>query len=299
MGDSMRLSIGGLSIGNLQKADNNSVIRVDIVANQLTSDEEGELVLKEAFDDQTVQDFMDIGVIEYWHETRNPNLTKEEKNKYLLGKPVAFHWENGKPVVTAELTKSHPIVKDMMPHLEAGQPVYAASIGGSKMVLEAKDATGETHRIIPKIKWDHLAIAPAPYVVNRAGGMNVRLLQKAKDIICEFDSMDYFIANKNVMGREEELRKALEAPSSAADLYSTPGGAITKQSLEKKLVDLSFSEDEGLDLIDTIIGIKNKKIPLLKADYIKHFEGKNKKDFGNKSFKLISKYFKSKGANND
>jgi len=295
----MQLRVHGLTIENLQKADNSAVVRVDIVANQLTPDEENELVLKEAFDEDTIRNFMDIGVIEYWHETRNPNLSKEDKNKYLLGKPVSFSWKHGKPVVTAELTKSHPIVKDMLPHLEAGQPVYAASIGGSKMVLEAKDGTGETHRIIPKIKWDHLAIAPAPYVVNRGGGMNVSLLQKAKDVLCEFDTMDNFIYNKDIVGRETELRKALEAPSSASDLYETPGGVITTQSIEKKPVNLSLSEDESLDLIDTIIGIKNKKIPLNKAEYMKHFESQKKKDFGNKSFNLISKYFKSKGAKND
>jgi len=287
----MLFQINGFEISNLQKA-NDKTITVDIIANHLTEDEDSETILKEAFDKDTVQNFLDIGVIEYWHESRNPNLSKEEKNKYLIGKPKSFKWQDGKPVVTASLTKSHPIVMDMLPHLEAGQPVYAGSVGGAKMVLEALDAEGAKHRIIPKIKWDHLAIAPSPYVINRAGGVNVRLLNKAKELMCEFDNVDSFIINgQKIVESETELRKALLAPGSVADLSGTSGGAITKQSLEGD-PELKFSEKDGLDLIDTIIGIKNKKIPLQKADYIKHFEKQNKKDFGDKSFKLISKYFK-------
>jgi hypothetical protein len=290
----MFFQINGLTIQNLQKASDSAVAVVDIVANHLTEDEDDETVLKEAFDEDTVKEFLDIGVIEFWHETRNPNLSKEDKNKYLLGKPTAVRWENGKPVVTAQLTKSHPIVKEMLPHLKANQPVYAASIGGSKMVLEAMGKDGKKHKVIPKIKWDHLAIAPSPYVINRAGGVNVRLLQKANEIMCEFDDIDSFVKNNELIGKEEELRKALEAPSSVSDLSDTPGGAVTKQSIEKKPVNLSLSEQDGIDLIDTIIGIKNKKIPLKKTDYLKHFDELNKKDFGNKSFNLISKYFKSR-----
>ena len=288
----MLFQINNFEIANLQKAGD--VVSIDIVANHLTEDLDGETVLKEAFNQETVKEFLDIGVLEYWHESKNPHLNKEDKNKYLLGKPTAFRWENGKPVVTANLTKSHPIVQDMLPHLEAGQPVYAASIGGSKMVLEATDSTGKKHRVIPKIKWDHLAIAPTNSVINRAPGMNVKLLQKANDIICEFDDINIFSQNSNIIEKEEELRKALSAPESAGDLYTEPGGVTTKQSIEKTPVNLTLSEQDGLDLIDTIIGIKEKRIPLKKAEYLKHFECNKKKDFGRKSYGLINKYFKSK-----
>lgn len=291
----MRFQINGLEILELQKATGD-IVTVDIIANHLTEDTDKETVLKEAFDPETVKEFLDIGVIEFWHESRNPLLTKKEKNEALIGKPVAFRWENGKPIVTANLTKSHPIVTAMLPHLKAKQPVYAASIGGGKMVLEVSDASGQKHRIIPKIKWDHLAIAPANSVINREPGVNVRLLQKAKDIMCEFDNIDVFAKNSNMIEHEEVLMKALMAPASVGDLYNggNPGGVITNQSLEKKPVSLTFDENESLDLLDTIIGIKNKKIPLRKADYLKHFEKQNKKVFGDKSYMLIDKYFKSK-----
>lgn len=286
----MLFQINGFQISNLQKA-NNGTILVDIIANHLTEDTDSETVLKEAFDKDTVKNFLDIGVIEFWHESRNPNLTKAEKNKNLIGKPTFFKWEKGLPVVTAALTENHPIVKEMLPHLEANQPVYGGSIGGSKIVLETMDSEGRKHKIIPKIKWDHLAIAPAPYVINRAPGMNVKLLQKANEIFCEFDDIEIFSQNSEIIGQEEELRKALLAPSSTSDLYNTSGGVITQQSLEGN-PELKFSEQDGLDLIDTILNIKKKKIPLKKAEYLKYFKQKNKKDFGDKSFRLISKYFK-------
>ena len=290
----MLFQINGLSVGNLQKSTDGKTVTVDIVANYLTEDTESETVLREAFSDQAVKEFLDIGVIEFWHESKNPILTKAEKNKNLLGKPTFFRWENGLPIVTANLTKSHPIVRDMLPHLEADQPVYAASLGGLKTVLEVSDHIGEKHKVIPRIKWDHLAIAPANKVINRAPGMSVKLLQKANDIICEFDTMQIFTKNHSIIEKEEELKKALEAPSSASDLYDTPGGVVTKQSLEKNPVSLTLSEEDGMDLIDTIIRIKNKEIPDNKNGYMSHFAKHGKKDFANKSYKLIEKYFKLK-----
>ena len=288
----MLFQVNGLEVSNLNKSS--GIVTVDIIANHLTRDTDGETVLKEAFSPETVKEFLDIGVLEYWHESKNPHLTKEEKNKYLLGRPTAFRWENDKPVVTAALTKSHPIVQEMLPHLEAKQPVYAASIGGSKVVLEAVDSTGKEHRVIPQIKWDHLAIAPMNAVINREKGMNVRLLQKANDILCEFNDFDDFKTNRNVIEREEELRKALLAPGSVEDISSTSGGVLTKQSLEKSPVNLTLSEQEGLDFIDAIIGVKEKRIPANKDEYLNYFTELNKKDFGQKSYGLIDKFFQLK-----
>ena len=288
----MYFQVNGLEISNLQKAGSD-LISVDIVANHLTEDSEGELILKEAFNDETVNSFLSEGVIDFWHDSDNEEFSKEKQNAAIIGKPVSFRWDGGKPVVTAQLTKSHPRVQEMLPHLEAGQPVYGASVAGSKMVLKTVDGTGKEHRIIPKIKWSKLAIAPAPYVVNRGGGLNVRM-NKAQELTCEFADFDSFNRNISVFGKEEELKKALTAPESAGALYSEPGGVLTKQSIEKSPVNLTLSDQDGLDLIDTIIGVKERRIPLRKADYLNHFKELKKEDFGQKSYGLIDKYFKTK-----
>jgi hypothetical protein len=287
----MLFQINGLQIQNLQKAKD-KLVTVDIVANHLTEDLDGETVLKEAFNKETIKQFLDIGVIEYWHESRNPLLSKEEKNKALIGKPIAFRWENGKPVVTATLTRDHPIVKDMMPHLEANNPVYAASIGGSKMVLEVQDGHGVVHNVIPKIKWDHLALAPCNSVVNREPGINVRMLQKAQELMVEFDDINSFSSSgPQYFSREQELRKALLAPQSTGEMYSTPGGVITRQDLEKSdIIDLSFNEDEAMQLLDTVIRIKNDEIPLTKEGYFDFFKLQNS-EFADKSYRLFNKFF--------
>jgi len=293
----MFLKIDGLQIANLQKAVDGKTISIDIIANHLTEDTDGETVLKEAFSPEAVKSFLATGVIDFWHDSKNQNASKEERSAAIIGSPIAFRWENDKPVVTAQLTKSHKIVQDMLPHLEAGQPVYAASIGGSKMVLEATDSTGKAHRVIPKINWDHLAIAPANSVINREGGMNIKLLQKAKEIMCEFNDFDSFKQNSHIIGNEQELRKALLAPESPGEMYGagqTSGGVVTKQSIEDDVVNLTLSDQDGLDLIDTFIGIKDKRIPLKKAEYLRHFARKNKKSFGRKSYGLIDKFFKNK-----
>jgi len=288
----MYLQINGLSISNLQKASED-LVRVDIIANHLTEDQEGETVLKEAFSPDSVKEFLDIGVIEYWHESRNPNLSKAERNENLIGNPVSFRWDNGKPIVTADLTKKHPIVEKMLPHLSAGLPVYAASIGGKKVVLEVSDPSGQKHKVIPQIKWDHLAIAPRNAVINREGGVNVRMLQKANDIFVEFDNADSFACQvPNLYEQEETLIKALAAPGSSSDLYTTPGGVITKQSLEGSPV--SFSEPEVNELINTIIGVNAGYIPTQKAAYDKYFEQNGKKEMGDKIYGLFQKYFKKR-----
>lgn len=292
----MLFQINGLQISNLQKADDEKTIKVDIIANHLTEDDDGEIILKEAFDQDTIKDFVDTGIIDFWHDSDIDEYSKEKQNAAIIGKPVAFRWENGKPVVTAQLTKSHPRVMEMLPHLEANQPVYAASVAGSKVVLKTTDSLGKEHRIIPKIKWRKLAIAPSSHVINRGGGINVKLT-KANELHCQFDDIDTFVRNINVIEKEEDLRKALMAPSSSSDLYNDPGGVTTKQSLEKTVVNLTLSESEGLDFIDTIMGMKEKRIPTKKDDYINHFKKQNKEDFGHKSYGLIEKYFKlKKGA---
>jgi hypothetical protein len=287
----MFFQINGLTIQNLQKAVDDKLVKVDIIANHLTEDSDGETVLKEAFNDEEVKSFLEIGVLEFWHDSKNPALSKKEKMDAVIGKPIAFRWENGKPVVTAQLTKSHPIVQTMLPHLEADNPVFAASIGGSKMVMQVKDSEGNEKRIIPKIRWDHLAIAPINSVINREPGVNVRMLAKAKDIIAEFNDITSFnMMSANIFSQETELRKALEAPQSVADLSETPGGVITKQSLEKGIASLTFTEDEACKLIDTMIGIKTGSIPITINEYKDHFN--NDVEFADKSYRLFDKYFK-------
>jgi len=289
----MFFQINGLTIQNLQKAVDDKLVKVDIIANHLTEDSDGETVLKEAFNDEAVSSFLATGLIDFWHDSKNPELTKEGINRAVIGKPIAFRWENGLPVVTAQLTKSHPIVQTMLPHLEADNPVFAASIGGSKMVMQVKDSEGNEKRIIPKIRWDHLAIAPCNSVINREPGVNVRMLAKAKDIIAEFNDITSFnMMSANIFSQETELRKALEAPQSVADLSETPGGVITKQSLEKGIVSLTFTEDEACKLIDTMIGVKNKTIPMTENEYKNHFN--NDVEFADKSYRLFDKYFKKK-----
>ena len=79
----MFFQVNGLHITNLQKAKKDGLVTVDIIANHLTEDEDGETVLKEAFSPEAIKEFLDIGVLEFWHETKNPLLTKEEKNKNI------------------------------------------------------------------------------------------------------------------------------------------------------------------------------------------------------------------------
>jgi hypothetical protein len=294
----MLVRIHGMSIERMEKAEVPAgVVRVKIIANHLTEDIDGETVLKQAFDEQTVKNFLNIGIIDWWHKSKDPDLSDNERARAVLGRPVDFLWENGKPVVIADLTKSHPVVAEMMPHLEAKQPVFAGSIGGAKVVFKVTDKNGQKKRIIPKINFDHLAIAPCNSVVNREPGMNVELLQKAGnqkgDLMVEFGDMMDFCSHGFHIDDEILLRKAIEAPESVADLSNTSGGVLTKQSLEKTVSNLTLSDDDGLSLIDVVIKIANGSLPANEKAVKSYFDLINKADTGSKVVSLINKYFEA------
>ena len=292
----MFFQINGLEISQLEKAKA-GVIPVRIIANHLTEDTDGETLLKSAFDKETVQTFLNVGVIDWWHNSKNGDRTDAEQAEAIIGKPTGFKWEGGKPTVYADLTEEHPIVQKMLPNLRADQPVYAGSVGGSKIVLKVNDGAGQEKRIIPRVKWDHLAIAPSNSVINREPGVNIRMMRKANDVMVEFDNMALFQTQSDYyFGKEEELKKALMAPESASDLYETPGGVITKQSLKKTVTSLTFGEDEALLFLDTVLGLRNNKVPMQKEALSNYFELKGQRDFGDKFYRLIDKYFNKKGA---
>jgi len=293
----MFFQINNLEITSLEKANKPGIISVKIIANHLTEDDEGETLLKSAFDQDTVQSFLETGVIDWWHNSHNSERTDAEQAESILGKPTSFVWENGKPVVFADLTESHPVVQKMIPHLNVGNPVYAASVGGSKMVMKVKDQNQNEKRIVPKIKWNHLAIAPINSVINRSPGVNISILKKANDILVNFDNMAAFQSQSNhFFAKEEQLQKALLAPSSPGELYSTAGGVLTKQSLEKSTENLTLSENEALLLLGTVLGIKENEIPDEKNLLLDYFERIDQRNFGDKFYRLIDKYYKLKGA---
>jgi hypothetical protein len=65
----------------------------------------------------------------------------------------------------------------------------------------------------------------------------------------EYNSETFYGLADSEMGQDgmsqmESLLKALSAPGSADDLYNTPGGSITHQSLEGMLADLSLNEKD-------------------------------------------------------
>ncbi len=67
------------------------------------------------------------------------------------------------------------------------------------------------------------------------------MLDNLDDIQLAGETTEYGASNADQI---KELAKALTAPGSAADLYTTPGGAITMQSLEGMLVDLTLNQND-------------------------------------------------------
>lgn len=266
----MRIEIGNWQ---LQKADINvnddKVIAVKIIANQLTEDKEGERILPEAFDDETVKEFLNIGVID-WHHQSVLAKSVDERAHAVIGKPFDFKWEAGKPVVYAYLTKSHEIVKNsILPHLDADMPVFAASVGGSKATRQVFNPDSRKREsVIPKIYWNHLAITHAPYVQNTAGGAQVSMIKAINDVYVQFSDVNEFLCKATTFfDRENELRKALEMGQSPA--IEANGDPLRVQSLE--------GGDNGYGIfLQVILGIKNGQIPSTREGINKFLKSKGK-----------------------
>ncbi len=238
--------------------EDDKVVKVRIVANQLTSDIQDEKMLPEAFDDETVNEFLGVGIID-WHHQSIMGETIEERAHAIIGKPYDFKWENEKPAVYADLAKSHPIVANsMIPNLEAKLPVYAGSIGGKRRKAEKiyDESTGKIINTISKIKWNHLAITGAPYVVNTAPGPQVSLVKaEGSDMLhVSFSDIDMFNEQCEILNREPELTKALEAGYETDSKLKTGADANTRQSLEGD----TWSHPLKKDILE---GIIQKRIP--------------------------------------
>lgn len=240
----MFVTVGNFKLLKAEEGESDKTIRVKIIANNLTLDTKDEQILPEAFDEGTVKEFLDIGIID-WHHQSILGKSSKERAAAIIGKPIAFQWENGLPVVVADLPKSHPIVKNsIIPNLEAGLPVFAASVGGkTKEVAPSFDhSTGRMKNNISKIFWNHLAITGAPYVINTAPGTQVSLVKAAfsgeeertEELAVHFRDISYLTAQADILNRETELRKALEAGTETDSAEKTGMDALQKQSLEDK-----------------------------------------------------------------
>ncbi len=230
----MQIEIGSWS---LQKSgeENDKTVRVRMVANMMEPDKEDQQIVPQAFNKATVQQFIDEGIIEWFHKTIT-GKTMEEKCGAILGRPVSFAWEDGLPVVYADLTKAHPIVRDyILPHLEAGNNVFGASVGGkiAKITKAFDEKLGRMKDKVTSMIWQHLAIAPLPYVVS--GGSAVSLV-KAKDggeDTLQFADMDSFITNHDIITLDaDQILKAMEAGTATDSAGMTGHDAIRQQSLE-------------------------------------------------------------------
>ena len=247
--------------------EDDKTITVKIIANSLGVDKEGQRILPQAFNEATIKNFLDFGVIDYHHKSVTGH-SAQEKSEAIIGKPIAFLWENGLPVVHARLTKSHPIVKTILPHLEADQPVYGGSVGGSiKKAKKSYKENGKSVDDIYEIDWTHLAIAGAPYVIS--SGSNVSLIKAAgsgkvgeeEEIQVTFSNIHSFTSNiKSYIDRESELIKALTVGAGTDSANLTGVDALRSQSLEGGLqADIINDVLEGIDskqIRPTLIGVE-------------------------------------------
>lgn len=220
-------------------------IPVRIEASAPTPDREEELITLKAYDDDTVNEFLRQGIIDYDHKSFLGG-TNLEKAQAIIGQPERFEIENKKPVVYGYLFKGNPYVDgSILPALAAGSKVFGASWGGRKL-LKAKEFVKEFDRectVIKKVSLNHLAVCPFHKAVHQ--GTSVTLQKSLEE--SSFESYQDF-AKSYATGMA--LAKTLEA-GAQTDVAAISGGqALQAQSLEggvkKLLFDAMASMRKGL-----------------------------------------------------
>jgi hypothetical protein len=216
----------------LLKAESNSKEnRIDILirASDESLDDENDNVYSSAFTEEVRKEFLDIGIIDYDHETIRGS-TSLEKSNALIGTPTKFYQdtEEGVPVQYIEgyLHYGNPHVDNSIgPAFKAGSDRYGSSIGGRVLGYEPNSNGGKS---VHKITMNHIAICPKYKAVNKKTW--AKAMVKSGDLI-EFNSVF-------------SLCKSLEA-GSITDMANISGGqAIQPQSLEHKKVRLHHINNE-------------------------------------------------------
>jgi len=93
-----------ISFGNWELAKSNynqessDRVYVRMVANSLKKDKENDVIMPQAFNQETVDYFLKNGIID-WNHTSVIGETIEERARAILGKPEKFEWVDSKPVV--------------------------------------------------------------------------------------------------------------------------------------------------------------------------------------------------------
>lgn len=221
--------------------ETDSHVNIRCVPNGLVKDRERQRLAKSAFSPEAVNYFLNNGVVEFWHESKQAP-TKRERAEATIGAPYDFKWEDGKPAVYNRIAKGMDVVqKFVMPHLESETNAIGCSVGGN--VLQ-KAPDGKDGEVITRIFWDHLALAPRSSVM--CPGTSVGLI-KADDgrntVLAYFPDTDDFERRINELaGQEESLIKALQVGTETDSTAMRGVDALRLQSLESGVPLIQWDE---------------------------------------------------------
>lgn len=269
-----------ISFGNWELAKSNynqessDRVYVRMVANSLKKDKENDVIMPQAFNQETVDYFLKNGIID-WNHTSVIGETIEERARAILGKPEKFEWVDSKPVVYGYLTKTHPIVREsILPHLEADQKVFGASIGGfikkSKVIYDKE--TNENKRLIYSIEWNHIAIAPLPFTISSETYVElVKSKTYNNDVLVKYPDILSFVYDFS-SNELKNLKKAIEMGYETDISNMVQGDALRVQSLNPdinndlsnliELISNGLLEPKAEKIIEYLksIGYNDKKI---------------------------------------
>ena len=82
-----------------------------------------------------------------------------------------------------------------------------------------------------EIDWNHIAIAPAPYVVSAGSMVSMVKAGDGSDIRVDFSDVGSFEAESDIIFREDEIRKAMEMGAGTDIAAMTGADAVRQQSL--------------------------------------------------------------------
>lgn len=265
---------------NLEKSgkEENGLIPVKIKINSPTPDRSGDRILLEAFDKDTMEDYLKYGVIDFDHQSVR-GKTEEEKAKAIIGKPTKFYIENGSPVIEGVLFKDNSYVKEAIyPAINAIKNeenlepinVWKASVGGGIINKSMTYDPNYRKKIgdISKIKLIHVAVTPSYKAVHPDTYVQMIKSSTIANLYIDHSKQEKTL----IFDGFEPFCKALSSGYVTDSEGASGGGALSVQSLEGAKITTHSDVEEILE--EMLFYIKNLIDPITSDRLMGWLEGK-------------------------
>lgn len=177
--------------------------------------------------------YLSHGVISWDHQHKH-----QHEPKYIIGEPMDVRFpKDGRTLVKGWLYQHNETAIDLWKNIQSGARL-GASIGGGVIQKSQPGEDGKSWPVISRVLWNETAITHKPVNQDTLGKTTlVPFPEFAKALMASADVLDK-------QDETDPFWKAMMAGSGVDASSFTGGRALTGESLDEKLVDLTFGQTD-------------------------------------------------------